>query len=96
MASTATKEAGRGTTINLRACHKQKLLIDRAADALGRSRSEFMLESACREAEAVLLDRRYFDLSADALKRFTAMLDTPPTSNGKLRRLLRTRAPWDE
>ncbi|HBH80203.1 MAG TPA: hypothetical protein DDY39_10290, partial [Nitrospira sp.] len=41
-------------------------------------------------------DRRYFDLSADALKRFTAMLDTPPTSNGKLRRLLRTRAPWDE
>lgn len=96
MASTATKEAGRGTTINLRASHKQKVLIDRAADALGRSRSEFMLESACREAEAVLLDRRYFDLSADALKRFTAMLDTPPTSNEKLRRLLRTRAPWDE
>ena len=33
----------RGKTINLRASHKQKALIDRAAEALGRSRSDFML-----------------------------------------------------
>jgi uncharacterized protein (DUF1778 family) len=91
-----TTEAGRGETINLRASQKQKVLIDRAAEALGRSRSDFMLESACREAERVLLDRRYFGLSPDAFKRFTAMLDKPPASNTKLRRLLRTRAPWDE
>ena len=95
MAVTGTKDAGaRGETINLRASQKQKALIDRAAEALGRSRSDFMLETACREAEAVLLDRRYFSLSADAFKRFTAMLDKPPASNPKLQRLLQTKPPW--
>lgn len=96
MAGTETRDAGRGETINLRASQKQKVLIDQAAEALGRSRSDFMLDSVCREAERVLLDRRYFDLSPDAFKRFTALLDKPPASNPKLRRLLQTRSPWDE
>lgn len=87
--------AGRGETINLRASQRQKLLIDRAAEALGRSRSDFMLETACREAESVLLDRRYFFLSDNEFKKFTVMLDSPPRDNPRLRRLLRTRAPWD-
>lgn len=95
MASIA-RETGRGETINLRASQKQKAMIDRAAEVLGRSRSEFMLEAACREAETVLLDCRYFGLSADAFKRFTTMLDRPPASNPKLRRLLQTKAPWEE
>jgi uncharacterized protein (DUF1778 family) len=85
----------RGETINLRASRRQKVLIDRAAEALGRSRSDFMLETACREAETVLLDRRYFALSEEAFKRFTAILDKPPASNPKLRRLFQTKAPWD-
>jgi uncharacterized protein (DUF1778 family) len=54
-----------------------------------------MLDTACREAEAVLLDRRYFVLSEAAFKRFTAMLDQPPKDNPKLRRLLETRPPWE-
>jgi uncharacterized protein (DUF1778 family) len=81
--------------MNLRASQKQRSLIDRAAQALGRSRSDFMLEAACREAEAVLLDRRYFALDADRFKEFTAMLDEPPTSNPRLRRLLSEKAPWE-
>jgi uncharacterized protein (DUF1778 family) len=85
----------RGETINLRATRKQKALIDQAAGALGRSRSDFMLDIACREAEAVLLDRRYFVLSAEAFKRFSAMLDRPPKDNPKLRRLLTTKPPWE-
>ena len=95
MPGTRTNEAARGETINLRASQKQKALIDHAAQTLGRSRSEFMLETACREAEAVLLDRRYFALSEAAFKRFTAMLDRPPKSNPRLRRLLQTKAPWE-
>ena len=86
---------GRGETINLRASRQQKALIDRAAQALGRSRSDFMLDTVCREAEAVLLDRRYFALSEDDFRRFAAMLDEPPQDNPKLRRLLETRAPWE-
>jgi uncharacterized protein (DUF1778 family) len=87
--------AARGETINLRASRGQKALIDRAADALGRSRSEFMLETACREAETVLLDQRYFSLSEKEFRKFAAMLDRPPKDNPKLRRLLQTKAPWD-
>ena len=91
----ARTTTGRSETINLRASQKQKGLIDRAAEALGKSRSDFMLEAVCREAETVLLDRRYFALSQDAFKRFTTMLDKPPADNPKLRRLLHTRAPWE-
>lgn len=85
----------RGETINLRASQKQKWLIDRAAQALGRSRSDFMLDTACREAESILLDRRYFFLPEDDFRKFVAMLDSPPKDNPKLRRLLQSKAPWD-
>jgi uncharacterized protein (DUF1778 family) len=96
MPGVVKKDVGaRGETINLRATQKQKVLIDRAAEALGRTRSHFMLETSCREAEAVLLDRRYFVLSDDSFRRFTALLDKPPATNPKLRRLLQTNAPWD-
>ena len=49
MPGTKTKDATRGETINLRATRRQKTLIDQAAETLGRSRSDFMLETACRE-----------------------------------------------
>ena len=89
------RDTARGETINLHASQKQTMLIDLAAEALGRSRSDFMLETACREAESVLLDRRYFALPKDAWKRFMAMLDTPPRVNPRLRGLLQTKAPWE-
>jgi uncharacterized protein (DUF1778 family) len=96
MATTRTvTKSGREETINLRVSRRQKVLIDRAAEALGRSRSDFMLDTACREAESVILDRRYFSLSEDQFRRFMAILDTPPKDNPKLRRLLQTKAPWD-
>jgi uncharacterized protein (DUF1778 family) len=93
--SAANESAGRGEIINLRASRKQKALIDRAAAVTGRSRSEFMLTSACHEAESVLLDRRYFALPDDAWQAFTTKLDQPPGHNPKLRHLLKTAAPWD-
>lgn len=94
--SSTTRSKTRDEMINLRASQRQKALIDRAAAALGRNRSDFMLESACREAEAVLLDRRYFALPEVELQRFMTMLDRPPADNPRLRRLLKTKAPWDK
>ena len=97
MPSTGTRaRKNRDETINLRASRRQKTLIDRAAVALGRNRSDFMLDTACREAEAVLLNRRYFALSAEEFRRFTSMLDKPPANNARLRRLLKTKAPWEQ
>jgi uncharacterized protein (DUF1778 family) len=86
----------RAENINLRVSRSQKALIDRAAEAQGRNRSDFMLDAACREAESVLLDQCYFHLDADAFQRFTAMLDAPPADNPGLTRLLKTKAPWDK
>src|SRR6202035_1567543 len=97
MPKTDTGErAGRGVTINLRADKLKRALIDRAAERLGKNRAEFMLEAACRGATAVLLDQRFFLVDEKAYKRFTAALDKPPAENSRLRRLLRTKAAWEE
>lgn len=96
MSATARPDRLRAENINLRVSRSQKALIDRAATALGRNRSDFMLETACREAESVLLDRRYFNLPEDEFQRFTAMLDKPPANNPRLARLLRSKAPWEK
>jgi uncharacterized protein (DUF1778 family) len=96
MPKTDTPErAGRGVTINLRADARKRSLIDRAAERLGKNRSEFMLEAACREATAVLLDQRFFLLDEKTYKRFTTALDKPPAENKRLRRLLMTKAAWE-
>ena len=85
----------RDVTINLRANRRQRALIDRAAETLGKNRSDFMLEAACREAGAVLLDRRFFLLDEKTYRRFITLLDKPPADNPRLRRLLTAKAPWD-
>ena len=82
--------------ICLRVSRNQKVMIDSAAKAQGRSCSDFILETACREAESVLLDQCYFHLGAEQFRRFMAMLDAPSKSNPRLARLLARKAPWDE
>ncbi len=96
MSSTTGPNRLRAENINLRVSRSQKALIDRAANALGRNRSDFMLEAACQEAESVLLDRRYFNLPEVEFRRFTAMLDKPPAKNPRLSRLLRSKTPGDK
>ncbi len=82
----------RDITIKLRATLSQRSLIDKAAAALGKNRSDFMLETACREAESVLLDQRYFSLDEKAFKKFRQELDKPPGKNIRLRRMLSAKA----
>lgn len=82
-------------SINIRAKARQRDLIDQAADRLGRSRSEFMLDAACRKAEDVLLDQAYFAVDAGTFAGFQALLDRPLPPTDRLRRLLKTKAPWE-
>jgi uncharacterized protein (DUF1778 family) len=83
-------------TISIRAKQRQRDLIDRAAERLGRSRSDFMLEVACREAEDVLLDQTFFTVDPEVFQKFQSLLDNPPEPTEKLRRFLLTKAPWDK
>ena len=55
-----TVSQNRDVTINIRAKQTQRDLIDRAAEIEGKSRSEFMLETAYQKAQEVLLDRSFF------------------------------------
>jgi uncharacterized protein (DUF1778 family) len=91
----SAKSAQRSETINLRVSRAQKTLIDEAASVVGRNRSEFMLDAASREAESVLVDRRYFSLTAEDFKRFIEELDKPAKPNPRLRRLLKSKPPWE-
>ena len=51
----------RDAAINLRALPEQRDLIDQAASALGKNRSDFMLEAACERAQSVMLDQVFLD-----------------------------------
>lgn len=81
--------------INIRARRSQRDLIDQAARVQGKSRSEFILESASLIAQEVLLDQCWFDLDPQKFEQFLAILDEPPVKNEKLQTLLTTKTPWD-
>ena len=88
-------QANKAVSINIRAKTRQRDLIDQAAERLGRSRSDFMLEAACRRAEDVLLDQAFFTVSHETFVQFQELLDRPLPPTDRLRRLLKTPAPWD-
>jgi len=71
-------------------------LIDRAADVLGKTRSEFILESARTHAVDVLLDQRLFTLNKERYEAFIRTLEAPPLPNEKLKRLLASKSPWEK
>ena len=51
--------------INMRVDRRHRDLIDRAARISGKTRTEFMLETACGAAEDAILDQRVFFADAD-------------------------------
>ena len=95
MTTARTLSKTRDRAINIRTSEDQRALIDRAAELTGKSRSDFMVESATQEAERVLLDRTFFALDEDAFTRFEELLKRPLPASEELRALLRTPAPWD-
>lgn len=83
-------------SINLRIETHTRQLIDDAAAILGKTRTEFMIESARRQAIDVLLDQRLFVLDADRYDAFMYALDNPPAPGPKLRSLLRRVPAWQK
>jgi uncharacterized protein (DUF1778 family) len=83
-------------SINLRIETHTRQLIDDAASVLGKTRTEFMIESARREAIDVLLDRRLFMLDPGRYDAFMHALDNPPPPGPKLRSLLRRVPAWQK
>jgi len=82
-------------SLNLRIKAEERSLIDRAAKTLGKNRTDFVLDAARRAAEDALLDRTVLTVSPKAYAEFMARLDAPPQPNERLRKTLRTVAPWE-
>ncbi len=80
--------------INLRIESGTRRMIDEAAAILGKTRTEFMIESARAQAIDVLLDQRLFALDSERHAAFVRALDNPPPPGPKLRALLRRAPAW--
>ena len=83
-------------SINLRIETHTRQLIDDAAAILGKTRTEFMIDSARRQAIDVLLDQRLFVLDSERFNAFMHALDNPPAPGPKLRSLLRRVPAWQK
>ena len=83
-------------SINLRIEANTRQLIDDAAAILGKTRTEFMIETTRRQAIDVLLDQRLFVLDPKRYDAFVHALDNPPAPGPKLRSLLRRAPAWQK
>ncbi|MEI9992695.1 MAG: DUF1778 domain-containing protein [Rhizomicrobium sp.] len=88
-------EPKRRETLNIRIRASERGLIDRAAEATGKTRTDFILEAARRAAEEALLERTLFRVSPEAYAEFVKRLDAPPKPNARLRKMLAKRPPWE-
>jgi uncharacterized protein (DUF1778 family) len=81
--------------IQIRASAEAKALLNRAAALRGQKLSEFMLESARRQAEETVLDQRTFFLDDAAHARFVELLDAPPRPSASVRARFNRKPPWE-
>jgi uncharacterized protein (DUF1778 family) len=77
----------RSRRINLRATPYQERLIRAGAARRGANLSDFILESACSQAEDAISDQVHFIVTEAQWKAFMKALDAPPRVLPKLRRL---------
>jgi uncharacterized protein (DUF1778 family) len=81
--------------LDLRLTPQAKRRIVAAAEAQGRTVSDFVLTSALERADETLADQRSFILSPEKWAEFQAALDAPPRDLPELRKLLNTPGPFD-
>jgi uncharacterized protein (DUF1778 family) len=70
--------------LNVRATERQERLIRTGAKTRGVSVTDFILESACLQAEHALADKREFIVSPKQWQAFLKALDRPAHVNPKL------------
>lgn len=96
MSVTISDDAATKASINLRIDTRSRRMIDDAARALGKTRTEYMVETARRQAIDVLLDRRLIELEAANFNSFAAALDTPSAPGPKLQALMSRKPAWEK
>lgn len=87
--------AERRRNINIRTSQPARDLIERAAAASGKTLTDFVLESATRQAVDVLLDQRLFSLDDGQHAAFVQALDAAPPAGPRLKALMRRKPRWE-
>jgi uncharacterized protein (DUF1778 family) len=87
MAITKPRRDVRASRLNIRATAHQEKLIRTGAETTGVSVTDFILQSACMQAEHVLLDRKEFAISPKQWRAFVEALDRPAKVIPELARL---------
>ncbi len=85
----------RSTQINIRIPEPQRALIDRAAESMGITRTQFILDAARERAEDRLAEQTVWHLDEESFDALQAMLDAPPVMPDGLRDLLTRYPEWD-
>ena len=89
--ATAAETEKRTGRFNFRTTPRQDALIRAAANMRDVSASQYVAESASKQAEMDLSERRRFTLSAERMRAFVEALDHPVQQKPRLRRLLAER-----
>lgn len=92
---TGLKSLKKDKTVNMRIKDQQLQLIDKAAEVVGRKRTEFVIEAAYREAQSILLEQTFLVYSDEEWKGFSDALSQPPKYNEKLAKLLSRKSLWE-
>lgn len=91
-----TAMAKKVSSWNFRVEPRTEALIDAAAAAIGRSRTDFVLQSARAHAEEVLLNRLYFSLRDADWQALQSALDAPAPANGALKAAFQATPLWNK
>ncbi len=84
------------TPVSMRFRDDDLTIIDRGAELLGLSRTEFMRRAALREAQAAILKESVIRLSPDAYDAFMQAISAPAAAAPlKAAERLRRAAPWE-
>ena len=93
MTNPNSRPAGRTSRLNVRATVRQEKLIRTGAETTGVSVTEFILQSACLQAEHVLSERRNFIATPKQWQALVIALDRPAQVKPGLTRLFSQSSP---
>lgn len=92
----SAERAQRNMRLSIRTSSQQRQLIRRAATALDKSVTDFVLDSAATAAERVLADRRWFLLDDEEWATFQELMDAPTAAMPRLQRALTAPTVFDQ
>lgn len=90
------RSAAKTARLAVRVNPGQKAILDEASRTTDTTLSDFVLSAATRAAEDVLADRRRFVLPRRRWDEFVRLLDAPPRTLPRLRRLLESPGVLDQ